>query len=122
MPFLKLQCVEPGKITSRPDQILNLPLFENFAGLEDDYLVGILNCADPVGNNDDGPSRREGFQSILYQVLGDEIERIRCFVRGSGFLDRGLMREQGRCVGVVPRRGAARVRRDWFRSLRAAPQ
>ena len=64
---------------------MNLSLFENSARVEDNYLVGILNCADPMGNDDDGPSRREGLQSILDEVLRDQIERICGFVEDQDF-------------------------------------
>ena len=48
-------------------------------------MVGIFNRADPVGNDDYGASSCEDFQSILYEVLGYQIQRIRCFVEDQDF-------------------------------------
>ena len=83
--FLELECVEPREIAPRRDQILNFPTFKNSPSIEDNHLVGIFNRADPVGNDDYGASSCEDFQSILYEVLGYQIQRIRCFVEDQDF-------------------------------------
>lgn len=48
-------------------------------------MIGIFNRTDSVGNDDYGPSSCEDFQSVLYEVLGNQIQRVRCFVKDQNF-------------------------------------
>src|SRR5579883_2495323 len=71
---------ELGELAALGDELAERALFDDSSVLEDENLVGIADCGEPVGDDERGAALRGGLERELQLALGFGIERRTCFV------------------------------------------
>src|SRR5258708_2422968 len=72
----KLERMEAREKAARCQKLRDRTALDDFSSIEHDHFIGVLNRADPMGDDQYGSAASELLKGILDDCFRDEIERI----------------------------------------------
>src|SRR5271166_6633032 len=117
MFITKLKRIEPCEKPIRRQELSYCPALDYSSRIENDNLVGMLNSADPMSDDQYGPIFAERLEGILNHSFRDEIERVCSLIQNEDLWVSDKRAGQGQPLTLTTREPNAPVSKNSFEAI-----